>query len=615
MDKQVSCSSATESTPIPNSEAAIASYAFLVHSQHTLPLQLPPDVDNKSLARQKRRRTSPEDQAILEAEYQRNSKPDKAARMDIVRRVALGEKEVQIWFQNRRQNTRRRSKPLRSHELFPSAGSDSQQRFVGASRQSLALMSGDDNMVSKNISSQSSDSDPIPSSGEKHQSQEQHQLKSHGDNSGQQPNRVGDKFGKEERVLRRSSSLFDLLNDPRPRLPLKVPIVGPEQSSDSAAAVGIFPQTSSKGATQTSKVEALSPDGGSSQDALGGRIGFGTAPPSPRSSQDPLGKSSKPTGGLTCLAKEESSSVRLSLSLEGKAQVVTGEEPSPPRSQHVTCQRLNDNRGGLKRSQSLVAPGERANVAQEDFLIAKTRHSLSGRSRDSRTWQFYCDSDARNALSAKADQERRGSAVGAIEMLRHQKNESFRLPNNKRYAPNATAESSKRLKSSEAKGPRPMLNRAASSVARLPSGHPNVTKKASKPSKMTSEPAIHSNKLSPSGDSDKENRVPGNPQAGQRRRRLPQSQLDNQSRRLVLKENKNIPSHSSSLDVAMALSKAKDSAAVGKASKRSTKDGKVKEKQAAQNVEIFEDDTSFSPEEEELNCVQNLLSLSQGDWK
>ena len=39
---------------------------------------------------------SPEDQAILEGEYQRNPKPDKAARASIVSRVALGEKEVQV---------------------------------------------------------------------------------------------------------------------------------------------------------------------------------------------------------------------------------------------------------------------------------------------------------------------------------------------------------------------------------------------------------------------------------------------------------------------------------------------------------------------------------------
>ena len=43
---------------------------------------------------------SPEDQNILEAEYGRNSKPDKAARMDIVNRVALGEKEVQVSASN-----------------------------------------------------------------------------------------------------------------------------------------------------------------------------------------------------------------------------------------------------------------------------------------------------------------------------------------------------------------------------------------------------------------------------------------------------------------------------------------------------------------------------------
>lgn len=33
---------------------------------------------------------------MLEAEYEKNSKPDKAARLDIVKRVALGEKEVQV---------------------------------------------------------------------------------------------------------------------------------------------------------------------------------------------------------------------------------------------------------------------------------------------------------------------------------------------------------------------------------------------------------------------------------------------------------------------------------------------------------------------------------------
>ncbi|KAI4623507.1 hypothetical protein J4E80_003317 [Alternaria sp. BMP 0032] len=69
--------------------------AFLVHSQETVANHMPPDVDNKALARQKRRRTSKEDEDVLKSEYLKNPKPDKAARLEIVRKVALGEKEVQ----------------------------------------------------------------------------------------------------------------------------------------------------------------------------------------------------------------------------------------------------------------------------------------------------------------------------------------------------------------------------------------------------------------------------------------------------------------------------------------------------------------------------------------
>jgi hypothetical protein len=39
---------------------------------------------------------SPKDQAILEAEYKQNPKPNKAARADIVGKVSLNEKEVQV---------------------------------------------------------------------------------------------------------------------------------------------------------------------------------------------------------------------------------------------------------------------------------------------------------------------------------------------------------------------------------------------------------------------------------------------------------------------------------------------------------------------------------------
>lgn len=54
--------------------------AFLVHHLHTV-------ADSAC---------SKEDEEVLKAEYQKNPKPDKAARVEIVSKVALGEKEVQV---------------------------------------------------------------------------------------------------------------------------------------------------------------------------------------------------------------------------------------------------------------------------------------------------------------------------------------------------------------------------------------------------------------------------------------------------------------------------------------------------------------------------------------
>lgn len=70
-----------------------STYPFLV--QH-IPKATSDNDEASSLSRQKRRRTSPQDHAFLEMAYQRNSKPDKNERIEIVSRVELGEKEVQV---------------------------------------------------------------------------------------------------------------------------------------------------------------------------------------------------------------------------------------------------------------------------------------------------------------------------------------------------------------------------------------------------------------------------------------------------------------------------------------------------------------------------------------
>ena len=128
-------SSSTQETepaaPTSTDGDAPHNYAFYVHSKKTLTEDLPPKVDSKVYVRQRRRRTryvraslfyfyhrllfgpdvntgsgsdnqlgffsfSPEDHAILEAEYQQNPKPDKLTRASIVSRVSLGDKEVQV---------------------------------------------------------------------------------------------------------------------------------------------------------------------------------------------------------------------------------------------------------------------------------------------------------------------------------------------------------------------------------------------------------------------------------------------------------------------------------------------------------------------------------------
>lgn len=95
------------------------SYAFISHSPSTFPLQ-EPSIDNAQLARRKRRRTSPLELSILQAEFEKGQTPNRTRRLDIAKRVNMTEKAIQIWFQNRRQTLRRQSNAEREiHHIEP----------------------------------------------------------------------------------------------------------------------------------------------------------------------------------------------------------------------------------------------------------------------------------------------------------------------------------------------------------------------------------------------------------------------------------------------------------------------------------------------------------------
>ncbi|KAI9697802.1 MAG: hypothetical protein M1836_004478 [Candelina mexicana] len=585
---------AGDSTPdTTTSTSNNGSFAFLVHSQDTLPNNLPPDVDNKSLARQKRRRTSPEDQIILEGEYARNPKPDKAARLEIVKRVALGEKEVQIWFQNRRQSTRRKSRPLSRHEILSSLQSHCRGAGVKDPLSSSAA-SLDDNLLRNSAHVSSSQENRVQvfnaSTATRQTTASQQDRK--------EVLGVSSEADISTDVVTKSSQVSD----------------DPPSSQTSTAASQV--SSSSYGPSFESQTTDLTTSypGPSSHNSTRSTTGPGYIS-NRRNAMHSLHKADYPSGSQGSLnekppivkipaLKRTSSQIRLSLSFDGKAQVIT-DENSPPQRQPLAPNPVIQ-RAGLQKSQSEIALDSMMKQNQNNNPVPLPRRMPSGRSRDSRAWDFYCDRDARNALSAKAEQEQSGSAVGIIGLLRSRSNGAWSVNANKRRLDTSRPGAAKRTKSMVTVVQKPILARVSSSIARLQADEPPVKKQVVKGKSKAAKPGL-GRMASPSGDSDKENWAPGTQQTNMRRRRTPQTDVT--SRRRILKENPTIPSQSSSLGTLMSRDRKQKfgmDEAVSDENKPPEVDSEVAEFMAGSGEARGEDD---------LECVENLLSLSQGTWK
>lgn len=227
----------------------------------------------------------------------------------------------------------------------------------------------------------------------------------------------------------------------------------------------------------------------------------------------------------------------------------------------------------------------------------------TGRSKDARTWEFCCDPEAQDELTTQAENESHGSALAAISLIRPASNSALKPNINKRNAPAAKHDSNKH-------GKRPKLGRAISSLARLQ----NPGKVSSQPFHKTSQQPLSYGKdglmHSPSGDSDKENWMPNEQGSNPRRRPLPSSRADkHQNPRAILGDNFNVPTHAVNF---------------GGSRHRNRKPANVA-------PEVFEDQENggevpaevekfmrgeISPSKKgDLDCVQGLLSLSQGNWR
>ncbi|KAI0974278.1 hypothetical protein F4678DRAFT_422040 [Xylaria arbuscula] len=366
--------------------------------------------ENEKHPKGKRKRTTSQDKTILEASYNSNPKPDKAARLDIVKRVSLNEKEVQIWFQNRRQNDRRKSRPLSPQEIE-------------------ALRYGNGMRVLS--------SDPLPASIEPasapialpNAAELPRSLSADTTLSGEN----GERPSSPEEAVSQSRS--------RPSSPLALgaPDFNTSLRTDSEAA------RNAPAGTPPSPKAAI----GYLANRWFTGDSFSTSAPSERSGDDSFrqdwdsrpaissdlvnsrlssfsSSSSAPDQSPPVLQPQSSASsqVRLSLSLDGKAELVSAQQ-SPPRPAPL----LNPNvetlppvfgSRTLQRSRSALSGITLPPISTlTKNLGAHFPPQLArGRSRDVHAWESCCEADTRDELTRQAENESSGSAIAAISLMR-----------------------------------------------------------------------------------------------------------------------------------------------------------------------------------------------------
>ncbi|KAG5915352.1 hypothetical protein E4U61_004704 [Claviceps capensis] len=549
----------------------------------------------------KRKRTAAKDKMILENAYRNNPKPDKQARQEIVDRVSLNEKEVQIWFQNRRQNDRRKSRPLSSEELAA-------LRFGGMHHLSTDPMSMHCTMVNtmevanRPFSSSDLASRPVE----------------HGP--------VSPRAGHVRREFGRSCSDAAIAT-PRSHDPL------PPQSR---CQQGPMPN-SEPPLRSISQSFASTPVG-----YLANRWNLGSSFSTPSS----IGRAHDDTSRLhpfppSCSSDRmhnaqsgkselQSPHVRLSLSLDGKAELVSGQaSPTRPPTSRTLPSTFSSSvpprpRGSLARSHSAASK-----VTLPPFSALTSYHPprlTRGRSRDVQAWESCADSERRDELTAQAEHESNGSAIAAISLLRStsgilqpssaKRNASLSRPQQPRQSKKAKVG----RPSSTLARPQAAAATPAATPEKQPRNHPDGKVKVS----MLVSPT----------DSDKENWSPdedGHSQgaeAASRRRPLPAGSAASKlppsinPRRLgrVLTDQ-NIASpvlgsrahtaptyvHGSSRTPSPTIAIFQDQD--GPARKR-------KKHSRADDVEKFMRGEVVSPSKKpDMDCVAGLLSLSQGAWR
>ncbi|KAF7563509.1 hypothetical protein G7046_g632 [Stylonectria norvegica] len=564
---------------------------------------LPPMADNAASEtdkhpKGKRKRTAAKDKMILEESYSSNPKPDKQARLEIVQRVSLNEKEVQIWFQNRRQNDRRKSRPLSPQEIAALRYGGMHVVSSDPTSNAVQRISEQPGTVSDPVVSRAPDDSPAVQQQHPHTSPSLPRSQS-------QIIHSTPVSASHESVARDQPDVTPRHIEPSPTQEFQAG--SHSLSSSLSSSIGYLanrwnlgssfstPSTLGRSSDESFKYSGL-PWGELNVHADSLRLG--QFPPSSCSSE---------TSPATSQSQSQSK-VRLSLSLEGKAELVSNQaSPTrnlPPRPSSTTPGLPQVRQRGLQRSLSALPS---ITLPPISALTNSLPPRLGrGRSRDVHAWESCADADTRDELMTQAEHESNGSAIAAISLLRC--SSGVLQPSTKRNAPMSKPQRPHQAKKAK-------LSRTTSSVARLETPVPETEN----PEKELSGKVKVSMLVSPSGDSDKENWSPdenGNPSASHRRRPLPST--------VPPPKSQNPRRHNRVLQEQTRPNILGSRAHTAPSKHRGL---------AKEGVEIFEDVLKrpsiprqddvekfmrgeVSPSKKpDMDCVAGLLSLSQGAWR
>jgi hypothetical protein len=288
------------------------------------------------------------------------------------------------------------------------------------------------------------------------------------------------------------------------------------------------------------------------------------------------------------------SGIRISLSSDGEALIRTVDEPSPSKNRLRLVPTRTPRLPRLRRSYSAV----NALSSKMDMGNSESEGKLFGRSRDARTWELYCDTDARSALSPSVNipKSLHGEVSGSYRSLSRSSSSMAQI---NVLGTNPTL--ANRMVPVEQGEKRRKLSRAVSSLGRLETGQKNTHLARSSLKKPSIKESNDDVDLQV-GDSDKENWLPGTQTSGVRRQRV------------------GVPSQRSALTDGARTQPDRGARATGSDECQDVHGGMTKGWKTTSARKVDEEAMVFMPtsdgsdQNEDLDCIQGLLSLSQGAW-